>query len=404
MRLLDIIESGTHLRQLRHQYDGTRFAVRLEVLLTILESPDITVARLRAATGVAERTLQRWLRWYRDGGIDRLLETNRPRAHAHRRLTPQQLRELRQAIVRREAATIASIQRWIAEQFGVRFGKSGVMYLLENELIDDGGSGRTKWRDVVARLSQRNEEFIQISALLPLLNAPQYGGTLTSWLERFKDGLVSVLPGIDRVTINLADGTDVLEPQRISASVMVTHHHDPGSDAGGRRAVDVSDGEDDPKSALLRSMARHNFPLNNYHTPYAVDYRFGDDFFVGTMIFWANRQNPPIPGRTIGMIDQLYHHLRYVMLSRVTWQRLTEPRALGFRSTYKEIAAEIGLSPVEQDVILLMLEGYSYQDIAHSRGKSLSTVKKQLSTVYSKAGVSNAREFRAKYLTPRGLR
>lgn len=47
-----------------------------------------------------------------------------------------------------------------------------------------------------------------------------------------------------------------------------------------------------------------------------------------------------------------------------------------------------GLSPAEKDVALFVIRGYSNQEIAEARGKSESTIKTQLNSVFRKADVS----------------
>jgi transposase len=80
--------------------------------------------------GVHERTVQRWLGWYRAGGL--------PAVRAHRqagRGQPSFLTAEQQAQLRAQAATgtfrtAADAQRWVAQQFGVSYRPGGMYALL----------------------------------------------------------------------------------------------------------------------------------------------------------------------------------------------------------------------------------------------------------------------------------
>jgi len=83
-----------------------------------------------ALVGVHERTVQRWLSWYRAGGL--------PAVRAHRqagRGQPSFLTADQQVQVREQAATgafrtAAEAQQWVADHFGVAYRPGGMYALL----------------------------------------------------------------------------------------------------------------------------------------------------------------------------------------------------------------------------------------------------------------------------------
>jgi transposase len=88
------------------------------------------VRAVAAVLGVHERTVQRWLSWYRDGGL--------PAVRAHRQagkgqpsfLTADQQQQLWEQAARGAFRTAADAQRWVAAQFGVRYRPGGMYALL----------------------------------------------------------------------------------------------------------------------------------------------------------------------------------------------------------------------------------------------------------------------------------
>jgi len=89
-----------------------------------------SVREVAALVGVHERTVQRWVGWYRDGGL--------PAIRAHRQAgtgQPSFLTAEQQAQVGEQAATgafrtAAEAQQWIETQFGVRYRPGGMYALL----------------------------------------------------------------------------------------------------------------------------------------------------------------------------------------------------------------------------------------------------------------------------------
>ncbi len=79
---------------------------------------------------VEERTVQRWLAWYRAGGLAAV--TGR-RAHgrgAASFLTAEQRAELADEVATGRFRTAAEIRRWVEERWGVRYTEGGMYALL----------------------------------------------------------------------------------------------------------------------------------------------------------------------------------------------------------------------------------------------------------------------------------
>ena len=89
-----------------------------------------TTREVAEVLGVDERTVQRWLAWYRAGG---LAEVERRHAHgtgAAPFLTPEQQATLAEAVATGRFRTATEIRRWVQEQRGVRYTEGGMYALL----------------------------------------------------------------------------------------------------------------------------------------------------------------------------------------------------------------------------------------------------------------------------------
>jgi transposase len=91
-------------------------------------------ASLRAAAnvlGVDERSVRRWVAWYRTGGLAEVGRRRRgDRTGRAAWLTPDQQARLRAEASQGAFRTAAEAAAWVAAQFGVRYTPSGMRSLL----------------------------------------------------------------------------------------------------------------------------------------------------------------------------------------------------------------------------------------------------------------------------------
>jgi transposase len=80
--------------------------------------------------GVHERTVQRWLGWYRVGGLAAVTGRHAGGQGAPSFLTPEQREELAAEVATGRFRTAAEIRRWVAEIWGVQYTEGGMYALL----------------------------------------------------------------------------------------------------------------------------------------------------------------------------------------------------------------------------------------------------------------------------------
>jgi len=80
--------------------------------------------------GVHERTVQRWLRWYRDGGLAAVRAHRQAGTGQPSFLTAEQQAQLWEQAATGAFRTAAEAQRWVAERFGVTYRPGGMYALL----------------------------------------------------------------------------------------------------------------------------------------------------------------------------------------------------------------------------------------------------------------------------------
>src|SRR5690349_15600697 len=80
--------------------------------------------------GVEERTVQRWLAWYRAGGLAPLEGRHAGSQGAPSYLTAEQKTELAEEVATGRFRTAAEIRAWVRERWGVSYTEGGMYALL----------------------------------------------------------------------------------------------------------------------------------------------------------------------------------------------------------------------------------------------------------------------------------
>jgi transposase len=90
-----------------------------------------TTREVAGVLGVDERTVQRWLAWYRAGGLAPLEERHAQGQGAPSFLTSEQQAGLAEEVATGRFRTAAEIRAWVQEQWGVSYTEGGMYALLK---------------------------------------------------------------------------------------------------------------------------------------------------------------------------------------------------------------------------------------------------------------------------------
>ena len=89
-----------------------------------------TTREVAEVLGVDERTVQRWLAWYRAGGLAPLERRHAGSQGAPSFLTVEQRAELADEVATGRFRTAAEIRQWVQERWGVSYTEGGMYALL----------------------------------------------------------------------------------------------------------------------------------------------------------------------------------------------------------------------------------------------------------------------------------
>lgn len=128
--IVDWTESVEELEALRNAERNGHKRARLNALLTLRQGKTISDAGVTA--GVDYRTVQRWLQWYREGGLELVLTRTPGYAAPGRpsRLTEGQIADLVERSESGQFRTVSEAVRWAETEFGVTYTYTGMYALL----------------------------------------------------------------------------------------------------------------------------------------------------------------------------------------------------------------------------------------------------------------------------------
>jgi transposase len=99
--------------------------------LWLLRSGERPMGEVAAVIGVNYRSVQRWVAWYREGGLE-VVRSHRMGGYGQTpRLTPEQQEQLAQEVATGRFRNTVAIRAWVAQTFGVTYTEGGMYSLLE---------------------------------------------------------------------------------------------------------------------------------------------------------------------------------------------------------------------------------------------------------------------------------
>ncbi len=85
---------------------------------------------MAAVVGVSRNSVQQWLRWYREGGLDAVRSRRRGGPGKPSYLTPNQERQVVAEAAKGVFGTAQVVRDWIEERFGVVYTRDSMYTLL----------------------------------------------------------------------------------------------------------------------------------------------------------------------------------------------------------------------------------------------------------------------------------
>lgn len=365
-----IAESLRQLEQLEMRYKGKPQEARIKALRLLKQQPDLRLDDIGDVIGVSGKTIKRWWKTYREGGVTALRQVNSTTLGNSG--IDERLVQLKRKIAAGDFADIDDVREWLGS--GTSTPESEESARLKNAIDTPS---------VVQLINFLND--------LPTSFAPD------QWALGFRDGLSRLLPDVDRVMVGLSMQRDLLTPADNSEDVNVTQHI-----AGTTTNVFVVPERDmKPADRYLQNLRSRNFAFEDYHPPRSFVYYFEGVAYVGAIFLWRNRSKPAIAESTIRLMNELEPFFVFLFTDAIVRYRYARPTGFAFDESLRRMTDEAGLTMAERRVLALQLIGFSYEEMASTLNISLNTVRYHLKSSYRKTDTHSLAELYAKYFTPR---
>ena len=144
MKNVHVNETKKELEDLLESSQNILICKRLFMLLMLKIDPDIYISEIAHDINMHQNTVSRWLRLYDRGGLDALLNINKPGApRGPRAIPPQALRALKMKLNNGGFSSYKAIHTWLVNEWGLdKLGYGTVWHIVRNQL--GGEIKRTK--------------------------------------------------------------------------------------------------------------------------------------------------------------------------------------------------------------------------------------------------------------------
>ena len=365
-----IRESFEELDELRRFYKGTVEEVKLTFLRLLKEDSGRPLADATRRLGITERRGRYWWETYCSNGLRGLLE---------RRVWGREKLE----------KNVPKIE--------VQKAHTGTpAFLNEKEEITPGS-------------------FVDYPAFINAVASVAHLDDPIEWTRAISKILVQHIPEVDFAVLSIRANVDIVgETRREKQTVLRQGRNNLGETT---ESYETARKERPNFEELIESGTKRGFDFSRYHFPPT-----GFDFFlkkgrreevkadmttpfsicIGSLLLFRKKHLSPFSPNTLDLIERLRPYLTYVFTDFILRIRQDIPGMEQLNEAVTRITSEAQLSEREQDVLNLLLLGYTEKRIADALNISKKTVESHAYSIYRKTGVSKITELFARYQTPVG--
>lgn len=401
---IDIQESLQDLEHLAEQHRGTPLERRITMLKILKNDPVQPFSDIGGALGSSERTIQRWWGAYEKGGVEELLRMGQRGGKRPRRINDEALRALREKIAREGFSELKEAQKWLQEQFGISYSRSGTWHLMRSAAgaVPRGWMLLDEMRDPAPQIIPSNSPPKAFSGdIIQFLNSLSTSSSVLEWGAVFRESLQALLHDVDRVSVNVNLQCSLSKTAIATAQTVTTVTQVQGKGEENVPAIVVSRTEATHAERLLETLRQQGAPLDQYYHPHAFDYYYENNDYLGSIFLWREIQKKPLLDSTIDTIQALEPFFVFLLSDLVARHQAEKPIDRVFYDALAQLIEEANLSRQEERIIIMQLMGHAYKEMADILGISIDTVKKHFKQIHRKTGTRGQAELFAKYFTSR---
>ncbi len=237
--------------------------------------------------------------------------------------------------------------------------------------------------------------------MLRFLNSLPVTGDPFAWIPVFREELARLLGDVDRITVSVNFNCDLQDPENYRPEMSIAQHVPVIQEEGMSGTTTLKSMHGTPIERLVEELHNQGYPLDDYYPPLGFDFYLSGQAYLGVILLWRERCNPPISDVSQKLMGSIEPFLAFVLSDLVARRQQAEPDVRIFSDALQQLTNQVKLSRQEQRVVILQLFGHSYKDIADLLGVSVDGAKHHLKMVHRKTGTRSYTELFAKYFMPR---
>lgn len=252
-------------------------------------------------------------------------------------------------------------------------------------------SPRKRKRDRVGIGQSDPDRFLRLMNSLPMQSR------IDDWLGLFREVLREFFGDVDRVTVNVNHTFRLNAVTQSGTEMIATEHKVIGSE-GSIVRVTLERDEDAPADRLLREFRSNGYCIDEYQAPVSQDYFVGGAY-LGTIFLWRSRSQRGISNETVELFRSLEPFMLFALTDIVARNHHAKPFDEAFDDALANLLREAHLTDQEGRVVVLLLLGHKYRQIAERLNISIDAVRKHTQSIYRKTGTKGSAQLFAKYFT-----
>lgn len=236
------------------------------------------------------------------------------------------------------------------------------------------------------RLTPSADQILQFLLALPATD------DIDGWVHQFKDELCKLLSDVDRVSLYI--NFDYESSQLERAQIALIREID-----GSKPAYPHEPPPTDQEEAVsyFRGMGHS---VDHYRLPAVLDLLTDREGRIATLYLWRNREAAPISEQTYLLVLSLYALMLNLFQNVIRGYSIQQAEQRLFIARLARLAHMAKINLNQNRVLILLLSGYSYREIAYRMGVGVDAIGRTVGRIYKKACVNSITELYTKYFIP----
>lgn len=394
------LEDLKGLERLEKEYQGRPEAARITMLRLLRDEPNRSINDIALQIGYSVPTVKRWMKIYRSEGLDALVQIG---ARGRQDEGDEGLEKLSKKMAAGDFSSLAEVRQWMERQDAYGNG-TAVNGSAERGTLTASGRGKKGRAGERTGAIAGDHEHILSGVVIPekvfkFLNSIPTTHVDVDWIKQFRAALQEFLGDVDRITMTVSVHRNVINPP--VTDTLVSFRKDIPSGEWVLEHVDTDVDGEDYRLRFLMTQLQPTFPHDNYHPPKAFVFYYRDQFYMGGMILWRNKELPPISEQTLAVVELLKPFLAFLYSDLAARHQLNNPLEAMINEVLGEITTAVDMTLQERRILLMQLLGFNYEKIAEELNISINTVRSHVKSLYVKTGAHGPAQFFAKYFAPK---